>query len=92
MFKKVLLFAAFVTATLFVGGQAEAQVYVRGHYRLNGSYVRPHYRSYPDQSFSNNWSTYPNINPYTGKMGTRRMPSYGGYRSYHSPSLSYWNW
>ena len=55
-------------------------VYVRGHYRSNGTYVQPHYRSAPDGNFFNNWSTKPNINPYTGKRGTLHTPrSYNNY-------------
>ena len=44
---------------------------VQGYYRTDGTYVAPHYRSAPDSSYNNNWSTGPNINPYTGKKGTR---------------------
>jgi hypothetical protein len=51
------------------------RTYVRGHFRKNGSYVAPHYRSSPDGNFYNNWSTYGNINPYTGEVGTRKYPS-----------------
>jgi hypothetical protein len=46
-------------------------VSVYGYYRRDGSYVQPHYRTAPDGDRSNNWSTYPNVNPYTGKPGTR---------------------
>jgi hypothetical protein len=52
-----------------------ADVHVRGHYRSSGTYVQPHYRSNPDGNSSNNWSTYPNVNPRTGSMGTRHAPS-----------------
>ena len=71
-----------VTIVSFLAVQeASAQVSVRGYYRSNGTYVQPHYRSNPDRSFYNNWSTYPNINPYTGKIGTKLTPSYGSTRS-----------
>lgn len=46
-------------------------VYVKGYYRKNGTYIAPHYRSAPDKSLSNNWSTKGNLNPYTGKVGTK---------------------
>ena len=49
----------------------DADVYVGGYYRSNGTYVQSHYRSDPDGCVYNNWSTYPNINPYTGKRGTK---------------------
>ena len=46
-------------------------VHVRGYTRKDGTFVAPHYRSAPDSSVNNNWSTSPNINPYTGQQGTR---------------------
>lgn len=57
-------------------------VYVRGYVRKDGTYVQPHYRSAPDGKFHNNWSTKGNVNPYTGKPGTRVSPpgtGAGGY-------------
>lgn len=53
-----------------------ADVSVNGYYRKDGTYVRPHMRSNPDSSFRNNWSTVGNINPYTGKKGTKTVPTY----------------
>ena len=53
---------------------------VDGHIRSDGTYVAPHMRSNPDRSFNNNWSTNPNVNPYTGQQGTRVTPP-GGYGS-----------
>ncbi|MGE5607918.1 MAG: hypothetical protein ACM359_01580 [Bacillota bacterium] len=47
---------------------------MRGYYRQNGTYVQPYYRTGPDQNSYNNYSTYPNINPYTGQQGTRYYP------------------
>ena len=46
-----------------------ADVHVKGYFKSNGSYVAPHYRSNPDATPYNNWSTKGNINPYTGKEG-----------------------
>jgi hypothetical protein len=57
-----------------------AQVRVRGYFRRDGTYVSPHYRSYPDGSFYNNWSTKGNVNPYTGQPGTKVAPP-SGYRT-----------
>ena len=67
---------------------ADAAVRVRGYFRSTGTYVRPHYRSNPDGNFYNNWSTHPNINPYTGARGTRRTPSYSSSYSWRTPSYS----
>ena len=47
---------------------------VRGYFRKDGTYVAPHYRSAPDGNFWNNWSTKGNVNPYTGKPGTKVSP------------------
>jgi Bacterial SH3 domain len=49
-------------------------VHVRGYYRKDGTYVAPHERSAPDGDFNNNWSTKGNVNPYTGREGTRVTP------------------
>jgi len=45
-------------------------VSVGGYFRRDGTYVQPHMRSAPDSSYNNNWSTSPNVNPYTGRQGT----------------------
>jgi hypothetical protein len=56
-----------------VSGQSalEAQVRVRGYYRRDGTYVRPHVRSSPNSTTLDNYSTRGNVNPYTGAAGTR---------------------
>lgn len=70
--KKLII--AVLSLMLFLGSLvvAHADVYVRGYTKSNGTYVAPHYRSNPDSCIRNNWTTYPNINPYTGKIGTKR--------------------
>lgn len=60
---------------LGVASVQAADVSVRGYFRSNGTYVMPHFRSAPDGSFFNNWSTSPNVNPYTGVTGSKRYPS-----------------
>lgn len=67
----VLMFALLLPVESDAGGRT----YVRGHIRKDGAYVPPHYRTAPDSSFYNNWSTLGNINPYTGKPGTKTEPS-----------------
>lgn len=47
---------------------------VRSYVTKRGTVVTSHYRSHEDKSFTNNWSTKPNVNPYTGKRGTRVSP------------------
>lgn len=64
---RLALSAAIVAAT---ATSALAQQHVDGYFRKNGTYVQPHYRSNPDSSRSNNYSSQGNINPYTGQRGT----------------------
>lgn len=79
----MLFHIVFMLLLSFVSVYA-GSVHVNGYYRSNGTYVAPHYRSSPDGNFNNNWSTKGNINPYTGKEGTKTInssslsPSYDG--------------
>ena len=76
-----VLVAALATLMLFTfATETYAQNRVRGYYRKDGTYVQPHYRSKPDGNPFNNWSTKGNVNPYTGKPGTKNP-----YRSYTTP-------
>jgi hypothetical protein len=54
-----------------------SSVHVEGHTTKDGKYVPPHERSKPDGNFSNNWSTKGNVNPFTGREGTRVTPPSG---------------
>ena len=67
------LLAAFLV--FLVVGPAIAQVRVQGYYRSDGTYVQPYVRSSPNRSYNDNWSVRPNVNPYTGRRGTR-TPTY----------------
>ncbi len=49
---------------------AQAQVAVDGYFKKDGTYVAPHYRSPPDSSRYNNYSSRGSYSPYTGKAGT----------------------
>jgi hypothetical protein len=65
--KKIAIYSLL---TLAFSASAFAQVYVQGHTRADGTYVAPHYRSAPDSTKLNNYSTQGNVNPWTGKEGT----------------------
>lgn len=54
---------------------AAAQVAVRGYTRRDGTYVAPHYRSSPNGTTADNYSTRGNTNPFTGERGTRSPDS-----------------
>ena len=44
---------------------------VKGHTTKNGTYVPPHHATNPNDSKRDNWSQKGNVNPYTGKAGTK---------------------
>jgi hypothetical protein len=44
---------------------------VTGYVKKDGTYVQPHQQTNPNQSQRDNWSSKPNVNPYTGKPGTK---------------------
>lgn len=44
---------------------------VKGHTTKDGTYVASHHATNPDNTKSNNWSQKGNVNPYTGKEGTK---------------------
>lgn len=50
---------------------SHSSVSVRGYTTKNGTYVAPSHRTAPDSTRANNWSSRPNVNPYTGKIGTK---------------------
>lgn len=65
---KILTVLLILLAFVAVEFEAEARVYVRGYYRKDGTYVRPHYRTAPDSNPYNNYSYPGNYNPNTGKI------------------------
>jgi hypothetical protein len=44
---------------------------VRGHIRKDGTYVQPHHATNRNNTQRDNWSSKPNVNPYTGKPGEK---------------------
>jgi hypothetical protein len=64
--KKIIL-------TIVLGGISffgNTQVKVKGYVTKSGTYVAPHQRTAPNNTINDNYSTYPNVNPHTGKVGT----------------------
>ena len=53
-------------------GLSSGPAHVSGHMTRRGSYVKPHQRTAPDSTKLNNWSTRGNLNPYTGKRGSKK--------------------
>ncbi len=70
----IVLIAAF---TLSMGAYAKGSSSggshsVRGHVTNGGTYVQPHHATNRDSTKANNWSHKGNVNPYTGKEGTKQ--------------------
>lgn len=42
---------------------------VDGYVKRDGTYVAPHQRTTPNATRTDNWSSRPNTNPYTGQAG-----------------------
>lgn len=69
--------------------------WVSGYFRQDGTYVPGYYRSDPNNTVTDNYSFYGNLNPYTGAIGTNRYysapssPYYNPFRTYTSPYSSY---
>lgn len=66
--------------------------YVAPHVTKNGTYVQGHYRSNPNGTASDNWSTKGNANPYTGEVGNATAAGSGlksSPPSYSNPAPAY---
>ncbi len=74
-----------IISLMIMPGVLLAQAYVHPYTRQNGTYVEGHYRTAPDNSRLNNWTTQGNVNPYNGNRGTQ--PAYDMPRLPSLPSL-----
>ena len=85
--KKVVFFIL-----LFTSISMFADEYVNGYYKSNGTYVDSYMKSSPNNTKSDNFSTYGNVNPYTGQAGTKTYSDYNNYghnKSSNSNSSGY---
>ena len=82
--KSKILIAFALFAASIVG--ALAQTHMHGYYRTDGTYVQPHWRSSPNNTTYDNWST----RGYTGQVGTRNNDDIRHYRGYRSYGYSGW--
>jgi|JFJP01.1.fsa_nt_gi hypothetical protein len=74
--------ATFITSTMLIGSamassekspcKNSGEVYVTGYVRKSGVRVKPSCRTTRNTTTKDNWSTIGNVNPYTGKKGTKR--------------------
>ena len=66
---KVIIF--FIALCLCQFAQAASNHAVRGYIKKNGTYVAPTRKTNPNRTQTDNWSSKPNVNPYTGKSGSK---------------------
>ena len=74
--RKLLISAILLASSV---ASVQADVWINGYYNSYGTWVQGHYRSSPDSSFSNNYSSWGNTNPYTGRRGYKRCQNYWCY-------------
>ena len=48
-------------------------VQVDGYFRSDGTHVESYMRTAPNNTIIDNFSTHPNLNPYTGEIGTIKI-------------------
>lgn len=82
--KKFLLML--IVTTFSAIAFCQSSVHVNGYFRKNGTYVQPHFRTAPNNTVYDNWSTSGNINPYTGTKGTKSSNYY--YIPSYTPKIS----
>ena len=94
----VKLLLAFCVFTLYPLEVEAGRVRVRGYYRKDGTYVRPHYRTAPDGNPYNNYSFPGNYNPNTGRITPGNPQKYldryynRSSSSYSTPSIDFDKW
>ena len=66
--KALLLVAALALAA--PSAHAAGSHRVKGYTTKSGTYVSPTRRTNPDGRLPNNYSSKPNVNPYSGRVGT----------------------
>lgn len=62
----------FAPCLIVTDASAKGSTSVKGYTKKSGTYVAPHKRSAPNKTKSDNYSTKGNMNPYTGKKGTKK--------------------
>lgn len=70
-----------------ISTQIQADVWVDGYTRDDGTYVQGHHRTRPNHSIYDNYSTKGNTNPWTGEKGTKSY-DYGYSKPRRSKRLS----
>lgn len=69
--KKLLAAVVAAAAIAIISAPASADQYVHGYVKKDGTYVQGYYRTDPNNTRNDNYSTQGNVNPYTGQPGTK---------------------
>ena len=86
MKKLILSLSMFVAGTTLF---AQTSTRISGYTNSYGTYVEPYYRTSPNSTVYDNYSTKGNINPYTGSYGTKLPDTYSSSSSFSFPSSSF---
>ena len=65
---RFLICAATLVSTVATASGSHS---TRGYVKRDGTYVAPYHATNPNKTRADNYSTKGNVNPYTGKEGTR---------------------
>ena len=84
--KKTFLFIVFLFAA--ANTFAQTSTYVSGYTNSNGTYVQGYYRTTPNSTRVDNYSTIGNRNPYTGSIGTKPVNDYRPVTTYSNSQSS----
>ena len=71
LLKTLLVFLGLV---LSFSAFAQTSTFVPGYVKKNGTYVEPYWKTTPNSTKLDNYSTKPNENPFTGKEGKVILP------------------
>jgi len=76
---------AILLSVLVVSLNVQADTYVNGYVRSDGTYVQPHFRSSGNSTTLDNYSAQGNTNPYTGNAGSVAPYQYQNQYNYPYP-------
>lgn len=79
---KKIVVSILIAMMTIVSVSAQTQKYQKGYYKKNGTYVQGHYKTSPDRTNHNNYSTRGNRNPTTGNKGYRAKDYSSGAYNY----------
>lgn len=71
--KKLLFIVCFCLFFLVSAFPTHAASRIKGYVKKNGTYVAPHFKTEPNKQKLDNFSTKGNVNPFTGKKGTKKV-------------------